>query len=191
MKKTLFCLSAMLLMLSSCTHRLTDFTIISTRNVPIGTESVDLAKAEKRVNGVDKVSVVLGIPFGTPNMKEAIDKALDKYPGAVGLADGVIKAKYWTCFFYGQSSYVVEGTPLYEFKGNKSDNTTTTTINKHDGFGQSTANAVLFFHEVKSGETLVSIAQTYGVSVANLINWNRLTSSKVSPGSKIKIVLSE
>lgn len=191
MKKTLFCLSAMLLMLSSCTHRLTDFTVISTRNVPIGTEPVDLAKADKRVNGVDKISIVLGIPFGSPNMKEAIDKALDKYPGAVGLADGVIKAKYWTCFFYGQSSYVVEGTPLYEYKDNMSGNSTPTAIQKHDSFGQSTANAVLFYHEVKSGETLVSIAQTYGVSVAKLIKWNGLTSSSVSPGSKLKIVMSE
>lgn len=196
MKKSIVCISALLLAMSSCTHRLTDFTVISTRNVPIGSEPVDLAKSDKRVQGVDKISVILGIPIGSPNMKEAIDKALDKYPGAVGLSDGVIKAKYWTCLFYGESSYVVEGTPLYEYNENgvatEPRSGQTPSNNRHQvNLGQPTTNSVLFFHEVKRGESLASIAQTYGVSVTNIIKWNGLSSSTVEPGTKIKIILNQ
>lgn len=59
------------------------------------------------------------IPLGFPNMKEAIDKAIEKYPGAIGLVDGVVKSKGWTAILYGQNSYVVEGTPLYEADAEK------------------------------------------------------------------------
>lgn len=180
--------------MTSCTHRLTDFTVISTRNVPIGQNAVNLAKSDKRVKGVDKVPVVLGIPFGTPNMKEAIDKALDKYPGAVGLSDGVIKSKMWTCLFYGQSSYVVEGTPIYESK--EGENVETPHAPKTDSrlqvnSGVSGSNSVLFFHNVKKGESLASIAKTYGVSVSDIIKWNGLNSSDIEPGAKVKIILNQ
>ena len=82
----------MLLATESCTNRLTDFTIISTKNVPIGTQPTDLVKGDKRVKGVDKTHIILCIPIGSPNLKEAIDKAIEQCPGAIALADGVVKS---------------------------------------------------------------------------------------------------
>lgn len=178
MKKVLFLTCAFILFLgtSSCSHRLTDFTVISTRNVPLGQQAASLKKADKRVKGVDKSHVILLIPLGAPNMKEAIDKAIDKYPEAIGLVDGVVKSKGWTCLFYGQNSYVVEGTPLYE-----SDIVVSSPANNQGG------ETMLFFHEVKQGETLTSIARSYGVTVADIIKWNMLSSVDLEKGMKLKV----
>ncbi|MCC8112789.1 MAG: LysM peptidoglycan-binding domain-containing protein [Bacteroidales bacterium] len=113
----LLILSSMIAILlggSSCTRRLTDFTIISTYNVPLGVEGTTLEKVPgKRVKGKDSAPIVLFIPFGEPNMKEAIDKAIQKTPGCIGLADGVVKSSWWTCLLFSKTSYIVEGTPLY------------------------------------------------------------------------------
>lgn len=181
MKKiSFFAVTILLLMgVSSCSHRLTDFTVISTRNVPLGQQAASLQKANNRVKGVDKSHVVLCIPFGTPNMKEAIDKAIDKYPGAIGLVDGVVKSNFWTCLVYGQSAFVVEGTPLYEADVAKMG----VPANNQGG------ETMLFFHEVKQGETLSSIANSYGATVAEIIKWNQLSSADVEKGTKLRILV--
>jgi len=42
-------------------------------------------------------------------------------------------------------------------------------------------------HTVKSGDTLIEISQQYGVSVANIKDWNQLTSNTIRVGQQIKI----
>jgi membrane-bound lytic murein transglycosylase D len=44
------------------------------------------------------------------------------------------------------------------------------------------------FHSVKKGQNLPIIAEKYGVSVSQIKNWNRLKSSKVSVGRKLRII---
>lgn len=212
MKKalSLSALASVVLILGSCTHRLTDFTVISTKNVPLGIESTKIKKADTRVKGVDKSHIILFLPIGSPNMKEAIDKAIHQHPGCVGLADGVVKSSFWDAILYGQSSYIVEGTPLYidnsEANNNEAnyhndgnqranyqsnDNANTPThINNTQSQNEETA-SILFFHQVKRGETLSSIAKEYGVKVNDLIKWNKLSSSVVSEGDKLKVYLEE
>lgn len=101
---SLFALCA--IFLASCSQRLVDFTVISSKNIPITELGVEFKKAEKRVKGVDSKWSILFIS-GIPNMKEAIDRAIEKYPGAVALADGVIYSKIWNCILLGQNQYVV------------------------------------------------------------------------------------
>jgi membrane-bound lytic murein transglycosylase D len=43
-------------------------------------------------------------------------------------------------------------------------------------------------HKVKEGESLWTIAKSYGVLVADIMNWNNLKSDKVKIGQKIKII---
>ncbi len=178
--KKIFLVGVLLLQvgLSSCTHRLTDFTVISTKNVPLGKAAASLQKANQRVEGVDKAHTILFFPIGTPNMKEAIDKAIDKYPGAIGLADGVVKSKSWSVLLYGQSSFIVEGTPLYEADVKEGD------FSNDDN---QSAETMVFFHEVKEGETLSGIAASYNVKVADIIKWNKLSSGDVTKGTKLKL----
>ena len=170
---------------TSCTTRLTDFTVISTKNVPLGKDAANLKKGDTRVKGKDKIHVVLGIPIGTPNMKEAIDKAIEQNPGCVGLVDGVLKSTGWWALLYGQQGYIVEGTPLYEVKdGDEGGFTVAPSSGRRE---QTSGETMIFFHEVKAGETLGSIASSYGVTVSDLIKWNELSSTDIAKGTRLKI----
>ena len=97
-----------------CTTRLTDFTIISTKNLDLS-RGASFKRGGGRVEGEDKVHIIVFIPTGTPNMKEAIDRAIESVPGAVALVDGVVSSHAWYIpYIYGQSRYLVEGTPLID-----------------------------------------------------------------------------
>ena len=95
-----------------CSSKKLDFTVISTKDLErtIPPESIG-----ERVEGRDEGWVLLGIPFGAPEIKEAIDDALEKAGPASGynaLTDGVL---YQTTTFYlvaAKISYKVEGTPV-------------------------------------------------------------------------------
>ncbi len=201
MKKNVLYAGALALLIgaTSCSHRLTDFTIISTKNIPIGKEAASLKKADQRVKGVDKTHTVLFIPLGTPNMKEAIDKAIEKYPGAVGLVDGVLKSQGWSILVYGQSSFVVEGTPLYEsdleddeaFTVRQARQVAEPVTEPRQEFTEPSdsvqGKAMVFTHEVQDGETITSIAKAYGVTAMDIIRWNKLSSSKITKGTQLKI----
>lgn len=100
-------------MLTSCSSRLLDFTLISSKNVDLSKAS-HYVKGQNRVRGEDKVHIVLIIPTGVPNLKEAVDKAIESVPGCVALLDGVIYEKGWYVLLYGQSGFIVEGTPLID-----------------------------------------------------------------------------
>ena len=95
-----------LLLTLGCTIRMVDFTAISTKNVKIPT----VAKGN-RVTGEDCIPVIL-IPLGIPNMKEAIDRAIESAgPDFDALVDGVVYHQNYS-FLFGQVCYVVEGTPI-------------------------------------------------------------------------------
>ncbi|MCH4823374.1 hypothetical protein ML462_09320 [Gramella lutea] len=91
MKKITLLLLACIL-LSSCAYRITDFTIISTKNVDLSRAST-FTRNTNRNEGVDKAHIILFIPFGRPHLKEAIDRAIESTPGAVALVDGVVYSK--------------------------------------------------------------------------------------------------
>lgn len=99
--------------LSSCSYRVLDFTLVSTKNVDLSKAS-SFERGKKRVSGEDMVHVILTIPTGRPNLKEAVDRAIEVTPGCIALVDGVIYSKGWTAIVYGQLSYLVEGTPLID-----------------------------------------------------------------------------
>jgi hypothetical protein len=116
MKKSLFLSLLIVLSLISCTRRFTDFTIISTKNIDLS-NGASFERARNRVEGRDRIHIVLFIPTGVPNMKEAIDRAIESTPGCIALLDGVVYSKYWWIpYIYGQSSFIVEGTPLIDPK---------------------------------------------------------------------------
>lgn len=208
-----FFAACLLISTGSCTHRLTDFTVISTKNVPIGDgiEST-FVKGNSRVKGKHTAHTVLVIPMGYPNMKEAIDRAIESAPGSIGLADGVVKSSGWSCLVYGQNSFVVEGTPIYPGNVATSDNNfhyrqgnTQPAYQQYQPAQQvqqaqpvqqvqqaqpAHSSNLVFYHDVKQTDTLASIAQMYNVTVADIVKWNHLTSD-VKSGDKIVILISE
>jgi|ADurb_Total_1113_FD_contig_31_662393_length_384_multi_2_in_0_out_0_1 hypothetical protein len=83
---------------SACTYRMVDFTVISSKNTDVK------GKVGKRVKGSDGKCVYLG----PPNLKEALDRAIQQEPGADALIDGVVYQKiyvFWAIF-------EVEGTAI-------------------------------------------------------------------------------
>ncbi len=112
-KITLFTIVVCTTLVTSCTYRVTDFTIISTKNVDLS-RAAQFKRTSDRIEGKDVVHIVLSIPLGRPNMKEAIDRAIETTKGAVALVDGVVSIKGWSAIVYGKSMVVVEGTPLID-----------------------------------------------------------------------------
>ena len=92
-------------------HRLTDFTVLSTKN--IDASSAD--RQDARASGEDCIWHVL-FSFGRPNMKEAIDRAIEPaVPRADALIDGVLYIEttiYWPLPIIAKQCYRVEGTPI-------------------------------------------------------------------------------
>ena len=110
------------LLLSACSTRVTDFTIISSKNIDLS-HGAAFNRAPARVKGEDRKSIFIIFRTGEPNAKEAMDKAIESTPGAVGLLDGVIiKHEWYVPGIYGEFWYEVEGTPLIDpalLKSNK------------------------------------------------------------------------
>lgn len=105
-------LSILMLGIMACSQRIVDFTIISSKNVDLS-EIADFTRGQSRVEGEDVRHIIIFIPTGVPNAKEALDKAIESVPGAVALLDGVIDYHWWYIpYIYGRSWYAVEGTPL-------------------------------------------------------------------------------
>jgi len=104
--------------LTGCKTRITDFTVLSTKNVDLS-NMASFTQGTQRVTGEDLYWMILVFPTGIPNLKEAIDRAIEQMPGCVALVDGVI---YNYGAFYvlaGQMGFIVEGTPLIDPKLSK------------------------------------------------------------------------
>jgi hypothetical protein len=94
----------MCMVFSGCMARIMDFTLISTKNVDIPG-----AKGE-RVKGEDISSIIIFIPTGQPNIKTAVDHAIENGHGDM-LVDGVISNTFWYIpYVYGQAGFIAEGT---------------------------------------------------------------------------------
>lgn len=106
--------SSALILLSGCSQRIVDFTVISSKNIDLS-RGADFKRSSVRVKGEDRKAIIIFIPTGIPNAKEAMDNAIESVPGAVGLLDGVITQHSWYIpYIYGESWVEVEGTPLVD-----------------------------------------------------------------------------
>lgn len=99
--------------LVGCTNRICDYTLLSSKNVDLS-KAAQFKRGPNRVTGESLQTIIIFIPTsGAPNMKEAVDKAIESVPGTIALVDGVVYAENWW-FIVGQGGYVVEGTPLID-----------------------------------------------------------------------------
>lgn len=104
-----------MLAMVACTTRITDFTVLSTKNFDMARMD-EMKRSGSRISGKDEVWWILVIPTGVLNVKEAIDNAIESVPGCVALLDGVLYHKEWWALLVGKQAYVVEGTPLIDPK---------------------------------------------------------------------------
>lgn len=106
--------TASILLVSGCVTRLGDFTVGSTKNMDI---KKTLHRTDETVRniGLDKKYIIIIFPTGQPNIKEAMDEAIEKSRGAVGLSNVTVKYGWWYIpYIYGEFWYEVEGNPVFE-----------------------------------------------------------------------------
>lgn len=115
MKKLFSLALASLLLLPSCSVRLMDMTVVTTKNIDLNNLQGYITATNGRVNGKTTRHVVCLIPLGGLNYKDAVDDAIQKNGSScVGLSNAVLKAVGWNVLLYGQESIVVEGDPIYK-----------------------------------------------------------------------------
>ncbi len=95
---------------AGCSTRLADLTVLSTKNI----DFQQLSKSQRlssRVKGSDKKILIFVIPTGVPNVKTAVDRAIESVPNCVALTDAVVYAEqFW--FVLGEFGFLIEGTPI-------------------------------------------------------------------------------
>ena len=102
----IICILLLTLLVSGCSRRMIDFTVISSKNTQL---QIPAEAMGERVVGEDTVFVLLGVPLGTPEIKEAVDKAIQNAgPGYDALVDGVL----YQTFGLMTAGFRIEGTPI-------------------------------------------------------------------------------
>lgn len=91
--------------LASCSTRIGDFTVISTKNVPVETGGKFVKKGS--FEGDDIAWIILFIPTGMPNLKTAVDRCIENGNGDL-ITNAVLSTKQWY-FLIGQTGYNVKG----------------------------------------------------------------------------------
>ncbi|WP_286776488.1 MULTISPECIES: hypothetical protein [Pseudomonas] len=104
MKKAVLAVIAAAAIVSGCTVRVADMTVASTKNYNLN--SSKFVKGA-RVIGEDNYPVII-FPTGIPNMKTAMDHAIQKDECAVGLTD-VVMSQLNHSFLFGMIGFRVEG----------------------------------------------------------------------------------
>lgn len=103
--------------LSSCSQRIIDFTLISTKNFDV-TRMKEYKVQKTRAMSEEKVHIILLYISKTTQqgqlIKQAIDNTIESIPGCVGLANGVVSVKQLYFVLYGSISIEVEGDPIID-----------------------------------------------------------------------------
>jgi hypothetical protein len=97
-----------LVLVTGCSVRLADLTMVSTKNVSLSKVDLDKLPQTQGVIAKDSRMIVLGIPLGFPHLENAVDEALEMGKGDL-MTDAVITAKGWSIFLVGQNTLEVKG----------------------------------------------------------------------------------
>lgn len=95
-------------LLSGCSARICDFTMVSTKSVTLDKVDIESLPQTTGVEGKTSKWVVLFIPLGLPHLEDAVDDALDNGKGDL-LLDGVVYGGGWSALLVGQNTIKVKG----------------------------------------------------------------------------------
>ncbi len=110
----LACLLCSLIVLSGCSRHLGDFTLLTTKKVDLSDFSFPTYATtnNQKVKGEDVSHVIIILPTKTPDLKHAIDNALDKN-NAYMLSEASIRYDYFFIpHLYERKTFIVEGQPV-------------------------------------------------------------------------------
>ncbi len=107
--KVLVSALAFTLLLTGCSRRLIDYTVISSKNVRLDLPD---GASGPRAEGKHSCPIIIFIPVCRANVKEATDRAIESAGSQYdALIDGVVSS-YFYYFIFGVSGVKVEGTPI-------------------------------------------------------------------------------
>ena len=115
MKKKILSLSLLsVALLASCSQRIGDFSMVSTRNIDLNRSAGYYVNTNNRVVGTDKGKIIVLFSTRTPHVKEAVDDAIRQGGiDCVGLSDVVIdRASWYVPYVYGEHKIIVKGYPI-------------------------------------------------------------------------------
>lgn len=108
--------AALTLLVNSCSFRIADFTFLSSKNVDMNHAAGYTTSVNDRKQGQDSAHIIIFIPTGEADYKEALDKAIEQNgPSCVGLANAKVESGGWYIpYVYGYFWCSVEGDPVYK-----------------------------------------------------------------------------
>ncbi len=107
----------------------------------------------------------------------------DVIPGDIHPYSLVLPSKQVYCYIMSEDSIVNHDAELYAQRTVVEPSAT----GSDSGNGEYTTNLVVKYHKVRQGETLNSIANKYGVTIASIKKANNLSSNKIKRGKTLKI----
>jgi hypothetical protein len=110
-RKILLAIAALGLPLMGGCVTQSDFTVLSTKNVNLSNFSTDAVPGAPKATGVDSKWIIVGVPLGYANIKEAADRA-EESANADALVNVRLKFTYWDALVVGQTKAEVSGNPV-------------------------------------------------------------------------------
>ena len=99
----IFAVAVCAIVLTGCSIRVGDFTVMSTKNADMGAKYVKTGRFE----ATDDAWIIIFIPTGAPNMKECTDMLIEAGGGTIA-TDVVIDQFRWY-FLIGRMGFSMEG----------------------------------------------------------------------------------
>jgi hypothetical protein len=114
MKKLCLLFVALAFVVTGCSTRVGDFTLVSTQNIELSKMGT-YKRTPTKIKGKDVSHTIVFIPTKlNVNIEDAVDDALSKIPGAVAMINVVFRYVSWYVPLYGQTKYTVEGELLID-----------------------------------------------------------------------------
>lgn len=113
MKRLLLgCLLCGVILLSGCSQKLGDFTLLTTQNVDLSNFSTYETTNSQKVRGEDCSHIIVVFPNKIPNFKDAVDTALEEN-NAYMLSEASLRYEwFYIPYIYGQEKFIAEGRPV-------------------------------------------------------------------------------
>jgi len=98
-------------MATGCVYRVGDLTLVSTKNIDLTDVSLDVRQGQRKRAEDCRFALFNLIPFGLPNLEEAVDRALEAGGGNI-MVDEVTEFKTTWVVVGRINCWVAEGTVL-------------------------------------------------------------------------------
>ncbi len=100
---------AALLFLVGCEQRLGDFTFLSSKNIDLSNLNMEAAENAPIVEGEDSKPIVFIFDTGEPNLKEAVDRAIESGDGTALSDVSIYYTQWYIPFIFGDKKFRVRG----------------------------------------------------------------------------------